>query len=853
MNRIHRICMTDTSRAGHKAINRTAYLFSGIAVVAALFAGCSLFDRDSSDVLMPPEVVDVSNVPNAVPVSLPLSKYGNPTSYVVAGKRYYTMPSSMGYKESGIASWYGTESQGKRTSSGETYDNYGMTAAHRTLPLPSFVQVTNKQNGRSVIVKINDRGPFHNNRLIELSYAAAVKLGIVGYGTGLVEVTSINPQDYKTEPEQILREASKELYLQAGAFQVRKNAEHLRADIVAKGLGPARIIEPTEINDLYVVQVGPFKDAAEAEKVASTLKPMGVNAITRYDEDSGSMALDEQPTMRTKTPAPRPAAPSRIESAVMEKTAAAEAETAARKPDVVAMDTGTAELPADAGTSKWKFWQWLPAMLKPAATVPADTAMGTTVAATAGTATNLVTVATTAGTATNLVTDTAEMVPETAEPEAMAMAADTAEPAAETAASKWKFWQKRPAMAEPEAEMPAETTATLATAAPESVAEEGEPDVVAMAADTAEPAAEAATSKWKFWQKRPAMVEPEAEMPAETTATLATAAPESVAETSEPDVVAMAADTAEPAADPGTSKWKFWQRAPAKLKPGAGAPAVTTMDKVTVASEPEVVAMATTTSAPVQQDMSPVYLQTGAFRLHENAERLRPNVEALAPGAFQIIETSGARTLYKIQIGPLQGTAEAMRVTRELKAVGINPKIVDSSTGSKMMASATRYTPKPIDQIGKPAKPVVKPAAPLMHAAVAKPVKSKSAAVVAAPYARHPAPATEQPVAQMRAAEPVARPKPAPAAPVLRGKKSLFQQAGAFAVPKNATRLRTRIVDKTQEPTEIVQEPTELARGLTNLHKVQVGPLENKTEAMRIKRALEPLGVTDSFPVYRQQ
>ncbi|MGB5441718.1 MAG: septal ring lytic transglycosylase RlpA family protein, partial [Gammaproteobacteria bacterium] len=469
--------MTDPSRNGHKAIKGRAYLFSGIAVAVALFAGCSLFDRESDDVLMPPEVVDVSNVPNAVPVSLPLSKYGNPTSYVVAGKRYYTMPSSMGYKESGIASWYGTESQGKRTSSGESYDNYGMTAAHRTLPLPSFVQVTNKQNGRSVIVKINDRGPFHNNRLIELSYAAAVKLGIVGYGTGLVEVTAINPEDYKTQPQPILREASKELYLQAGEFQVRKNAERLRADIVAKGLGPAGIVEPNVTNDLYVVQVGPFKDAAEAEQAASALQPMGVNATTKYKEDIQGMALDEQPAMRSSTPEPRPAATSRIESEVMETTAATETETAAAKPEVVAMDTDTAELPAETTTSKWKFWKRLPAMPKPAASVPADAAAATTVAAAAGT--------------TNMVTAAAESAPETSEPEVVAMAAETTEPAAEAPTSKWMFWKKRPATIEPEAEMPAETTATLATAAPDSVAETSEPEVVAMAAETTEPTAEA--------------------------------------------------------------------------------------------------------------------------------------------------------------------------------------------------------------------------------------------------------------------------------------------------------------------------------------------------------------------------
>jgi len=112
----------------------------------------------------------------------------NPTSYVVNGKRYYTMPSRRGYRERGLAYWY----EGKKTSSGELYDRYAMTAAHRTLPLPTYVEVTNLLNKRSVIVKVNDRGPFHDDRLIDLSYAAAASLDILGHGTSQVEVRAID-------------------------------------------------------------------------------------------------------------------------------------------------------------------------------------------------------------------------------------------------------------------------------------------------------------------------------------------------------------------------------------------------------------------------------------------------------------------------------------------------------------------------------------------------------------------------------------------------------------------------------------------------------------------------------------
>jgi len=162
-------------------------------MIAILFAGCA--SRGPLEPVVdeaPPEPIDVSTIPNAVPKPEPLSRYGNPVSYVVAGKRYYTMPSSSGYSERGIASWYGTKFHGQRTSSGEPYDLYAMTAAHRTLPLPTYVEVTNLRNNKSVIVKVNDRGPFHQDRLIDLSYAAAAKLGILGYGTGLVQVRAID-------------------------------------------------------------------------------------------------------------------------------------------------------------------------------------------------------------------------------------------------------------------------------------------------------------------------------------------------------------------------------------------------------------------------------------------------------------------------------------------------------------------------------------------------------------------------------------------------------------------------------------------------------------------------------------
>ena len=137
-----------------------------------------------------------SDMPDATPKVEPKSRYGNMKSYVVFGKTYYPKPSSRGYVERGIASWYGPKFHGRKTSSGEPYDMHQMTAAHKTLPLPTYARVTNLENGRSTIVRINDRGPFVGDRIIDLSFAAAKKLGVDKKGLASVEVASIDPRDH---------------------------------------------------------------------------------------------------------------------------------------------------------------------------------------------------------------------------------------------------------------------------------------------------------------------------------------------------------------------------------------------------------------------------------------------------------------------------------------------------------------------------------------------------------------------------------------------------------------------------------------------------------------------------------
>lgn len=181
---------------------------AGVTVIMA-GSGCTLWGFPAGSAVAPggpapsgaagaPSVVasdapDPASIPDAVPKPESLSAYGNQPEYEANGHTYHVLATSKGYDEEGVASWYGPKFQGRRTSSGETFDMNRMTAAHRTLPLPTYVEVTNLENGRKAIVRVNDRGPFKKGRLIDLSYVAAVKLGIVATGTAKVRVRAVGP------------------------------------------------------------------------------------------------------------------------------------------------------------------------------------------------------------------------------------------------------------------------------------------------------------------------------------------------------------------------------------------------------------------------------------------------------------------------------------------------------------------------------------------------------------------------------------------------------------------------------------------------------------------------------------
>jgi rare lipoprotein A len=225
--------------------------------------------------------VDVASVPDAVPRVEEKSRYGNPASYTVYGNRYFTLSTSDGYRERGIASWYGTKFHGRRTSSGEPYDMYAMTAAHKTLPLPTYVRVTNLDNRHSVVLRVNDRGPFHSNRIIDLSYTAASKLGILSKGTGSVEVLALDPRAPEAttvvtaSPSPVMD--SVQLYLQTGSFRLRANAEQMKWKMESVSGRPVNI-KPVQIDGrtTYRVWVGPIANVSNADRLAQQISDLGL-------------------------------------------------------------------------------------------------------------------------------------------------------------------------------------------------------------------------------------------------------------------------------------------------------------------------------------------------------------------------------------------------------------------------------------------------------------------------------------------------------------------------------------------------------------------------------------------------
>jgi len=230
------------------------------ALAVLLLAACAGDKKQGTESTDGPSsrLITANDVHDAVPKDEPLARYGNHSPYTVLGKTYTVLPSSKGYHERGIASWYGSKFHGRRTSSGELYDMHLATAAHKSLPLPTYAEVTNLDNGRKMIVKINDRGPFHQDRIIDLSYAAAIKLGVDKTGTARIDVRAI---DVKTSRQASVKVADG-TFLQVGAFSKRKTANDLAGKMMAAQLKPVSV---QKSRGLYKVWIGPYASEVEIE------------------------------------------------------------------------------------------------------------------------------------------------------------------------------------------------------------------------------------------------------------------------------------------------------------------------------------------------------------------------------------------------------------------------------------------------------------------------------------------------------------------------------------------------------------------------------------------------------------
>lgn len=244
--------------------------------------------------------------PDVAPRREPITRAGNKNPYTVLGKTYHLLPTADGYRETGVASWYGTKFHGRATANGEPYDMFAMTAAHKTLPIPAYVRVTNLENDRSAIVRVNDRGPFHDDRIIDLSYAAAKKLGVFDRGTARVEVVAIDPSTYQRNSVEVPRigaQASRSAhllgpapagikdgpplaeaaaggkggpspgaFLQVGSFTSLKSARSLQARVEQRVATPA-LVRSTRVagRDMFRVLIGPFADTAQLHNMREVL------------------------------------------------------------------------------------------------------------------------------------------------------------------------------------------------------------------------------------------------------------------------------------------------------------------------------------------------------------------------------------------------------------------------------------------------------------------------------------------------------------------------------------------------------------------------------------------------------
>ncbi len=303
------------SKNGYFYIISAAFFFLNVQ-------GCSFYQGKDEGYRDP---VKTSSIEGVIPKAEPRSRYGNPSSYVVFGKKYHVLKDSKGYRKRGLASWYGKKFHGRRTSSGETYDMHQLTAAHKTLPLPTYVNVRNLENGREMILRVNDRGPFHKGRIIDLSYAAAVKLGVYSKGVSEVEVEAIDVQDYVSSGL-ALRETSssrrnvrsghksavrnvgggagpriraadttlpsssaaraagaagKEFFIQVGAYQQQENAKKVVRELSKLKVDNVEINQKQTLGSIfYRIWIGPFTNRSDISNAVDRISKIGIRSYS---------------------------------------------------------------------------------------------------------------------------------------------------------------------------------------------------------------------------------------------------------------------------------------------------------------------------------------------------------------------------------------------------------------------------------------------------------------------------------------------------------------------------------------------------------------------------------------------
>lgn len=262
---------------------------ASVLMLGALLSACGSAPKKTTEQRdgPPSQQRDYARVESTQPASEPRSKYGNKSPYTVRGRQYHVLASSDGYDQRGNASWYGRKFHGRRTSNGETFDMHKISAAHRTLPLPTFVEVTNLDNGKSLVVRVNDRGPFHDNRIIDLSYAAAVKLGFAEQGTAPVQVRALNVLQANaggsaSTPITGNGDNIIATWLQVGAFSEQRGALALHLRLRREGFDPVTLVT-TQVNDktLHRVRLGPFQSETALRAQADRLVNLGLDAPVR--------------------------------------------------------------------------------------------------------------------------------------------------------------------------------------------------------------------------------------------------------------------------------------------------------------------------------------------------------------------------------------------------------------------------------------------------------------------------------------------------------------------------------------------------------------------------------------------